>query len=72
MCLSKDSGGHMSTASTPPRTGQIVIPTDPSRRPDVLLRRRMPDDHKVSAWWMIGAFVFVSVAVVGLLNFVPG
>lgn len=62
----------MSSTSNAPRTGQIVIPTDPSRRPDVLLRRRMPDDHQVSAWWMIGAFVFVSVGVVALLNFVPG
>lgn len=62
----------MSTASNSPRTGQIAVPIDPSRRPDVLLRRRMPDDHQVSAWWMIGAFVFVSVSVVGLLNFFPG
>lgn len=62
----------MSTASNSPRTGQIAVPIDPSRRPDVLLRRRMPDDHQVSAWWMIGAFVFVSLSVVGLLNFFPG
>lgn len=62
----------MSTASNSPRTGQIAVPIDPSRRPDVLLRRRLPDDHQVSAWWMIGAFVFVSLSVVGLLNFFPG
>ncbi len=62
----------MSTASNSPRTGQIAVPIDPARRPDVLLRRRLPDDHQVSAWWMIGAFVFVSLSVVGLLNFFPG
>ncbi len=47
------------------------MPVDPARRPDVLLRRRMPEGHQVSAWWMIGAFVAVSVAVVGLLNIFP-
>lgn len=62
----------MSTASNSPRTGQIAVPIDPARRPDVLLRRRRPDGHQVSAWWMIGAFVFVSLSVVGLLNFFPG
>ncbi|WP_298941946.1 UDP-N-acetylmuramyl pentapeptide phosphotransferase [uncultured Microbacterium sp.] len=62
----------MSTASNNPRTGQIAVPLDPARRPDVLLRRRAPEGHQVSAWWMIGAFVFVSLSVVGLLNFFPG
>ncbi|WP_292831832.1 UDP-N-acetylmuramyl pentapeptide phosphotransferase [Microbacterium sp.] len=62
----------MSTPSNSPRTGQITVPIDPARRPDVLLRRRMPDDHQVNAWWMIGAFLFVSISVVGLLNFFPG
>ncbi|WP_298741796.1 UDP-N-acetylmuramyl pentapeptide phosphotransferase [uncultured Microbacterium sp.] len=62
----------MSTASNNPRTGQIAVPLDPARRPDVLLRRRVPEGHQVSAWWMIGAFVFVSLSVVGLLNFFPG
>lgn len=62
----------MSTASNSPRTGQVAVPIDPARRPDVLLRRRAPDGHQVSAWWMIGAFVFVSLSVVGLLNFFPG
>jgi len=38
----------------------------------VLLRRRLPDDHQVSAWWMIGAFVVVSLGVVGLMNLFPG
>ena len=62
----------MSTAASSPRTGQIPIPVDTARRPDVLLRKRMPEGHQVSAWWMIGAFVFVSTAVVLLLNFFPG
>jgi len=62
----------MSTASNSPKTGQVAIAIDPSRRPDVLLRRRTPQDHEVSAWWMIGAFAAVTVAVVGLLNFFPG
>ncbi|WP_292682482.1 hypothetical protein [Microbacterium sp. SCN 69-37] len=49
----------------------MSVPVDPARRPDVLLRRRMPDGHQVSAWWMIGAFVAVSLSVVGLLNLFP-
>ncbi len=62
----------MSAASSSPRTGQLTVPVDPARRPDVLLRRRLPEGHQVSAWWMIGSFVFVSTAVVLLLNFFPG
>ncbi len=62
----------MSAASSNPRTGQIAVPLDPARRPDVLLRRRLPEGHRVSAWWMIGAFAFVSIAVVGLMNLFPG
>ena len=62
----------MSTAASSPRTGQIAIPVDTARRPDVLLRKRMPEGHQVSAWWMIGAFVAVSLSVIGLLNFFPG
>ena len=62
----------MSTAASSPRTGQIPIPVDTARRPDVLLRKRMPEGHQVSAWWMIGAFVGVSVGVVLLLTFFPG
>ena len=45
---------------------------DPARRPDVLLRVRRDDGHELSAWWMIGAFVGVSGAVILLLSFVPG
>jgi len=62
----------VSAASNSPRTGQIAVPVDPARRPDVLLRRRLPEGHQVSAWWMIGAFVAVSLSVIGLLNFFPG
>lgn len=62
----------MTAASTNPRTGQIAMQMDPARRPDVLLRKRAPEGHKVSAWWMIGAFVGVSAAVMGLMNFFPG
>ncbi|MBM7463335.1 UDP-N-acetylmuramyl pentapeptide phosphotransferase [Microbacterium dextranolyticum] len=61
----------MSAATSSPRTGQFAVPVDAARRPDVLLRRRMPEGHQVSAWWMIGAFVGVTVAVVGLLNLFP-
>lgn len=62
----------MSAATSNPRTGTFTAPVDVSRRPDVLLRRRKPDGYQVNAWWMIGAFVAVSVGVVGLLNFFPG
>ncbi|WP_137846489.1 UDP-N-acetylmuramyl pentapeptide phosphotransferase [Microbacterium sp. 2FI] len=58
-----------------PQTGaQAVVANavDPARRPDVLLRVRRDEGHEVSAWWMIGAFVGVSVAVILLLSFVPG
>ncbi|MCK6081082.1 hypothetical protein KZX37_10360 [Microbacterium sp. EYE_5] len=54
-----------------PVTGQISVVNDPARRPDVLLRRRMPPGHEISAWWMIGAFVAVSLGVVGLMTFFP-
>ena len=62
----------MSAAASSPRTGQIEVPVDLSRRPDVLLRRRMPEGHQVNAWWMIVAFAGVSIAVVALLNLFPG
>lgn len=61
--------------ATGPQTGaQAVVAdaTDPARRPDVLLRVRRDEGHEISAWWMIGAFVFVSAAVIALLSFVPG
>ena len=62
----------MTAAAPNPRTGQIPVPVDTARRPDVLLRRRTPDGHQVNAWWMIGAFVGVSVGVVALLGLFPG
>ncbi|MFG6280230.1 UDP-N-acetylmuramyl pentapeptide phosphotransferase [Microbacterium sp. 5K110] len=63
------------TNSTAPQTGaQAVIADalDPARRPDVLLRKRRDEGHEISAWWMVGAFVGVSAAVVSLLSWVPG
>lgn len=64
----------MSAQVNGPKTGQlpVIVSTDPARRPDVLFRRRTPDDHQVSAWWMIGAFVGTSLAVIGLMTFFPG
>ncbi|WP_347345495.1 UDP-N-acetylmuramyl pentapeptide phosphotransferase [Microbacterium sp.] len=62
----------MSTASSRPSTGPISVPIDPASRPDVLLRRRRPVDHRVSPWWHISAFVAVSIAVVCLMNLFPG
>ncbi|WP_248240407.1 MULTISPECIES: UDP-N-acetylmuramyl pentapeptide phosphotransferase [Microbacterium] len=65
----------MSVQSVGPQTGaQAVIAdaVDPARRPDVLFRVRRDEDHQLSPWWMIGAFVGVSVAVITLLSFVPG
>lgn len=61
-------------ASTPQTGAHAVIAdaVDPARRPDVLFRVRRAEGHQPSAWWMIGAFVFVSGAVIVLLSFVPG
>ncbi len=62
-------------SSSAPRTGaQAVIADaiDPARRPDVLFRVRRDEGHQLSAWWMVGAFFGVSVAVIALLSFVPG
>lgn len=53
-------------------TGSVKIVIDPARREDVLFRVRREENHEISAWWMIGAFVGVSAAVIALLNFVPG
>lgn len=60
------------SAAHRPKTGQIAVPIDPARRPDVLLRRRAPEGHQVSAWWMIGAFVAVSIAVISAMSLLPG
>ncbi|WP_194411188.1 UDP-N-acetylmuramyl pentapeptide phosphotransferase [Microbacterium cremeum] len=61
--------------SPSPQTGAHAVVAnaiDPARRPDVLLRVRRDEGHEISAWWMIGAFVVVSAAVILLLGFVPG
>lgn len=63
------------TNQTAPQTGAhavVASAVDPARRPDVLLRVRRDEGHEVSAWWMVGAFVAVSAAVVSLLSWVPG
>lgn len=66
----------MSAQTEPPlKTGAIAVvanAVDPARRPDVLLRKRRAEGHEISAWWMIGAFVGVSAAVIVLLSSVPG
>ncbi len=65
----------MAPQGSSPQTGAqkvIADATDPARRPDVLLRKRRPEGEQISAWWMIGAFVLVSGAVVALLSLVPG
>lgn len=62
-------------SGTAPQTGAhavIADAVDPARRPDVLFRVRRDEGHQMSAWWPIGAFVAVSLAVVALLSFVPG
>ena len=64
--------GQIPVAGQLPITGQVAISQDPARRPDVLLRRRMPPGHQISAWWMIGAFLATSLAAIGLLTFFPG
>lgn len=54
-------------------TGAVPVQfVDPARRPDVLFRVRRDEGHQISAWWMIGAFVLVSGAVIALLSGVPG
>lgn len=61
--------------SSAPQTGAhavIADAVDPARRPDVLFRVRRDEGHQVSSWWMVGAFVGVSLAVIALLSFVPG
>ncbi len=57
--------GSVSTQTSP-------LNLDPSRRPDVLLRRRKPNDYEVNPWWHIGSFLAISITVVGLMNFFPG
>lgn len=69
------STGDSPAIEVEPRTGaQAVVADaiDPARRPDVLLRVRRDEGHELSAWWMVGAFVFISGAVIALLSWVPG
>lgn len=44
---------------------------DPARRPDVLFRVRRAPGQEASPWWNIGAFVVFTVAVLGVLSFIP-
>ncbi|MFH8250472.1 UDP-N-acetylmuramyl pentapeptide phosphotransferase [Microbacterium sp. B2969] len=65
----------MAAQSTGPQTGaQAVVRNaqDPARRPDVFFRKRRDEGHQPSVWWMIGAFVLVSAAVIALMSLVPG
>lgn len=66
------SAGASRVPSVTVSTGSVRIVIDPARREDVLFRVRREENHEISAWWMIGAFVGVSAAVIALLNFVPG
>ena len=65
---------HSADPASPQTGAHAVVANaiDPARRPDVLLRVRRDEGHEISAWWMIGAFVGVSAAVIVLLSFVPG
>lgn len=59
--------------TTVTETGTVkVLDFDPARRADVLFRVRRQEGQQVNAWWLVGAFVGFSAAVVYLLSFVPG
>ena len=67
------TGAHAVVADALSRTGaHQKVDIDPARRPDVLFRVRHEEGEQISAWWMIGAFMAVSCAVVALLSFIPG
>src|SRR4051794_22488358 len=51
------ASGSIPVSGSIPTTGSNRIIVDPSRRADVLFRVRRDDDHEVSAWWLVGAFV---------------
>ncbi|MFE1644625.1 UDP-N-acetylmuramyl pentapeptide phosphotransferase [Microbacterium sp. P01] len=72
--MSTQVNGSMIGGSAPQTGAQAVIADaiDPARRPDVFFRVRRDEGHQMSAWWMIGAFVGVSITVVALLSLVPG
>ena len=68
-------GTLLAAQSSNPQTGAHAVvadATDPARRPDVFFRVRRDEGHQVSAWWMIGAFVVVSVGVILLMSLIPG
>ena len=68
-------GTLLAAQSSGPQTGAHAVvadATDPARRPDVFFRVRRDEGHQVSAWWMIGAFVVVSVGVILLMSLIPG
>ena len=68
-------GTLLAAQGSAPQTGaQAVVADahDPARRPDVFFRVRRDEGHQVSAWWMIGAFVVVSVGVILLMSLIPG
>ncbi|MFK4789490.1 UDP-N-acetylmuramyl pentapeptide phosphotransferase [Microbacterium sp. ZW T5_56] len=65
----------MTTDTTSPRTGAhavIVNASDPARRADVFFRVRREPGQAMSSWVPVGAFVVVSLVVVGLMRFIPG
>lgn len=49
----------------------IVVTADPARRPDVLFRVRRDPGSRVSAWWMVGAFILTSAVVVAAISLLP-
>ncbi len=61
-----------SIAASTPAVASTQPVVDPARRADVLLRKRRPEGHELSPWWMIGAFLATSGLVILLLSGVPG
>ena len=62
--------GSLPAAAAPPTTSKPAV--DPARRSDVLFRVRRAEGHQMNPWWMVGAFVVSSAAVIALLQLVPG
>lgn len=59
-------------AAAATKAGSATVGTmDPARRTDVLFRVRRDEGHELSSWWMIGAFLVTSGAVIALLYGVP-
>lgn len=58
-----------------PATGaQAVVAnaTDISRRNDVLFRVRRKPGEEMSSWVPVAGFIGVTLAVIGLMSFIPG